>query len=143
MEAREFAADETAKLALPAAAVAEAARDEAMEVAADLALSIVALAAIDWLERVPDTFDATEGIACFKGRVPAPAMREKSVAALIPLSMIRRLMIRTQTRPKKRRAARMSNRSRVSAFCIVVMRVLEALSRPEKDVYWSDVRVRV
>lgn len=77
------------------------------------------------------------------GRFAVPAIREKRVAARIPLSMILRLIMRRQTKPKKSRAARINRRSRVSAFCMVVINVLEALRRREKEVYCSEVRVSV
>lgn len=76
-----------------------------------------------------------DGIALRRGALPAPAMREKRVAARIPRSIILRLTMSTQTRPKKRSAARIRSRSRVSAFCIVVIRFFDALRRPEKEVY--------
>lgn len=70
-----------------------------------------------------------------EGLLPTPAIRENRVAARMPLSMILRLMMSRHTKPKSSSAARMSIRSRVSAFCIVVMMLFEALSRPEKDEY--------
>lgn len=75
--------------------------------------------------------------------LPAPASREKRVAARIPRSMILRLTMRRQTNPNKRSAAIIRRRSIVSAFCIVVMRFLEALRRPENVEYCSEVRVSV
>lgn len=124
---------------LAAAMVADAVADAATEASTEepdwLISCTVAFTTEVALARDDDGTFMFDGMALRIGALPAPAIRENRVAARIPRSIILRLTMRTQTRPKKRSAARMRSRSRVSAFCIVVIRFFDALRRPEKEVY--------
>jgi hypothetical protein len=104
-------------------------RDEGVDFCSVVVDVIVALALLETEVTEEDSAERIDGL------LPTPAIREKRVAARIPRSMILRLTMRRHTKPKSSSAARISMRSRVSAFCMVVMRPFEALIRPEKDVY--------